>query len=91
MNTPAPEEVSEHFKNAKEIKCLQLGINISIAYVTRFQYHEEENSYKVNGGIVTVWNEKDGYAPIIKNKCVPGECKNCEKCKESKKTTSNLL
>ena len=85
MNTPTPEEVAEHFKNAKEITCLQMGINISIAYVSRFQYNEEKNAYTVVGGVVMVWNEKDGYATIVKTKCVPGECKNCEKCKEAKK------
>ena len=85
MNTPTPEEVAEHFKNAKEITCLQMGINISIAYVTRFQYHEDKKAYTVIGGVVMVWNENNGYAQIVKTKCVPGECKNCEKCKEAKK------
>jgi len=85
MSTPTLEEVQEYFKNAKEITCLQMGINIHISYVTRFAYNEEKKAYTVPSGVVMVWNEKDGYAPIIKKKCNPENCKNCEKCKESKK------
>lgn len=84
MNIPTLEEVQEHFKNAKEITCLMMGINVSIAYVTKFQYHEDKKSYTVIGGVVTVWNEKNGFATITKTKC-GGDCKDCQKCKEAKK------
>ena len=84
MNTPTLEEVQEHFKNAKEINCLQMGINISIAYVTRFQYHEDKKAYTVLNGVVMVWHHERGYAEIVKTKCNPENCKDCKKCNESK-------
>lgn len=85
MNIPTLEEVQEYFKNAKEITCLMMGINVSIAYVTKFQYHEDKKSYTVIGGVVTVWNDKSGFATITKTKCASGNCKDCKKCKEAKK------
>lgn len=84
MNTPTVEEVQEHFKNAKEITCLQMGINVSIAYVSKYQYNEKNKSYTVLGGVVMVWNEQSGFAPIVKTKCNPEDCKNCKKCNEAK-------
>jgi hypothetical protein len=84
MNTPTPEEVAAHFQNAKEITCLQMGIAINIVYVTKFQYHEDKKAYTVMGGVIVVWNEEEGYAQIVKTKCVPGECKDCKKCNEKK-------
>lgn len=86
MNTPTIDEVKEHFKNAKEITCLLMGINVSIAYVNNFQYDEDKKAYTVIGGVVMVWHHERGYAEITKTKeCVPGKCKNCEKCNENKK------
>ena len=85
MNIPTLEEVEKHFKNAKEITCLLMGINVSIAYVTKYQYHEDKRLYTILGGVVMVWNENNGYAPIVKTKCAPCACKSCEKCKEAKK------
>lgn len=84
MRVPSIKKVTAYFSKAKEITCLKLGINVSIAYVTKFQYNEEEKSYTVLGGVVTVWNEKDGFAPIVKTKCESGECKDCKKCNENK-------
>ena len=61
-----------------------MGINVSIAYVSKFQYHEDKKAYTVFGGVVMVWNEKDGYSPIVKTKCETGQCKDCKKCNENK-------
>ena len=84
MTIPTPEEVQDYFKNAKDITCLQMGINIDISFLTRFEYSEEKKAYTVPNGVVMVWHHERGYAPIVKFKCVPGKCKNCEKCNEAK-------
>lgn len=74
---PTPEEVQNHFSNAKEVKCLNLDVIVNISYVTRFDFNSKTNSYTSNGGVIVVWNDGK-YAEIIKKKC--GKCKECN-CK----------
>lgn len=79
MTTPTIDEVEEHFKEAKEITCLQLGINVSIAYVSKYQYNESNNTYTVIGGVIMVWHPEKGYAKITKKKgCNSIGCNNCK-------------
>lgn len=84
---PTDAEVLKHFKNAKEIHCLNLNIPIDVSYVKKFSYKPDINSYVAIGGKVTFW--VDGkYAKITKKKvcdkdCI--DCKNCSSKKNSKK------
>ncbi|WP_395073923.1 hypothetical protein [Flavobacterium sp.] len=77
MITPNIKQLSKHFHNAKEIKCLDLGISVNINHVENFTFDKLKERYYVSGGIICVWNNIDGYATITKNKCNTPNCKKC--------------
>lgn len=80
MNTTTDAKVSAHFKNAKEIICLNLNIKVDVTYVKKFSYKTAINSYVAIGGVVTFW--KDGvFAEITKHKKCEKDCNGC-KCKK---------
>lgn len=72
---PSIEQIQEHFKNAKTIRCLKFNAVIEVSYVTDFVFDKEENAYRAKGNPVTFWRNGT-YAEIVKCK----KCKNCN-CK----------
>ena len=80
---PTVEEIKEHFKDAKDIKCLNLNSTINITNAKNFSYDEVRKGYFSIGGIVCFWKLDVGYAPILKIKCAE-KCVNCKNCKELK-------
>ena len=71
MKTPTLEEVKEHFKNAKEVRCANRKKDIGIVELDKFKFSSRktaiiQNPYSKNW--IVLWDFKNGYAEIISYK-----------------------
>jgi hypothetical protein len=73
-NKPTKAEVITHFRNAKEVRCVQTGKVVDIDKASELFY--SKGVYTIGKTSVVLWNGK--YAEIVKKK-EPTQC-NCEAC-----------
>lgn len=71
MKTPTLEEVKEHFKNAKEVRCANKRKDIGIVELDKFKFSSRktaiiQNPYSKNW--IVLWDFENGYAEIISYK-----------------------
>lgn len=71
MKTPTLEEVKEHFKNAKEVRCLTNKLKINKIKLDTIHYDEINDKFfwcNPKDGHLAIWSNIYGYAEIVSYK-----------------------